>query len=161
MGPKMAQDGPKTAQDGRRWAQDRRRWVKIAKDGVKIVLRSSKTRKWCKTHSKKHILKSSGPQDGPKMAPRWPPDGPKMAQDRPRCAPRWPKTAPKPPKMAEDGSRSRRIVLRSCSDRRRCENAIKTKGKTTFLIKMRPTSTLRGRRSDDRPRRGWSPAENF
>ena len=53
-------------------------------------------------------------QDGPKMAPRWPQDGSKMAQDGlksaregvekpnrgPKMAPRWPRTAPRGSKMA-------------------------------------------------------------
>ena len=46
-------------------------------------------------------------QDGPKLAPRWSQDGPKTAQDDPKMAPRWsqggPKVAPRGPKMLYDG----------------------------------------------------------
>ena len=43
-------------------------------------------------------------QDGAKMAPRWPQDGPKTA-------PRRPKMAPKRPKMAQDRPLKRRFRL--------------------------------------------------
>ena len=69
---------------------------------------------------------SRQPQDGPKMAPRWPKDGSrwlprllkmvqddsrqlKTAQDGPEMAPRWLKMAPK---MAQDGPRWLKIAPR-------------------------------------------------
>ena len=70
--PKTAQDRPKIAQA----AQDREGWVKIAEDGLKIVLRSSKTRKCRKNHRKITVFWR---EDGPKIAPRRPQDRPKMA----------------------------------------------------------------------------------
>ena len=45
-------------------SQDRPRWAKIAEDGLKIVLRSSKTRKCCILLRKTHIFqKITPPQD--------------------------------------------------------------------------------------------------
>ena len=45
------------------------------------------------------MVDENGPQDGPKMALRWPQDGLKMAprllQDVPKMASRWPQNAPK------------------------------------------------------------------
>ena len=55
----------KMGQDRERWWQDR---VKIVEESENVVKHIVKTT----------FLRNSGPQDGPKMAPRWPLDG----QDR-------------------------------------------------------------------------------
>ena len=44
------------------------------------------------------VFSATWPQDGPKMAPRWPKMAPRWPQDGPKMAPRW-------PKMAQDGPR--------------------------------------------------------
>ena len=115
-----------------RSAQHRVRWVKI-------VLRSSKTRKCCKFRSKMQCLRALGgprvPQDGPKMAPR----RPKMA---PRSAPRRPKMAQNGPKMAQDRgswSRSPKMSRRCClrwlwirSRPRKVQNLREFRARTSF-----------------------------
>ena len=55
---------------------------------------------------------SRWPQDGPKMAPRWPKTARKWAQDGPKIAPRWLKMAPTWPKMTQDGSKI--LGLKAC-----------------------------------------------
>ena len=128
--PMVAPDQPKLAEDGPRCAKDR---VKMTEHRLKTPKLSTPGGEAGKMAPKRPQNSSKTAPKRPQDRPRWPPNGPKMAQDRgnwAKIAKDRPKIGPRSTKMAQDPPKS--------------ENVAKTIGKTHFLravLEPRPRPT--------------------